>query len=157
MVSLTYHGFDNQSYPGQIVVLNEHAEGVMAVFESLYEAEYPIESVIPIGDLPVGIEDDDPEYSNTSGFHCRVVAGTSRWSEHAFGLAIDLNPLLNPFVSNEVIWPLGSGRYVDRSLGEPGMITERDVVTNAFDSIGWNWGGRWQTLQDYQHFSASGR
>lgn len=157
LVTLTYFGFDEVTHVGEIVVHREHSRAVMAVFEALFDNRYPIESIIPIGDLPEGAEDDDAEYSNTSGFHCRVVAGTTRWSQHAFGLAIDLNPHLNPFVGGEEVWPTGSAEYVDRGLGEPGMIVEGDAVTIAFDSIGWGWGGRWQTLKDYQHFSSTGR
>lgn len=157
LVTVSYLGFDGETHSGLIVVHAEHSRTVMAVFESLFDNRYPIESMIPISDLPEGIEDDDPKYSNTSGFHCRVVAGTDRWSEHAFGMAIDLNPHLNPFVNDDDIWPSASEPYVDRSLGEPGMIAEGDAVTQAFDSIGWDWGGRWQSLKDYQHFSATGR
>ena len=157
LVTVTYVGFDERIHSGEIVVHTEHSRAVMAAFESMFDNRYPIQSIIPIGDLPIGVEDDDPEYSNTSGFHCRVVSGTSRWSQHAFGLAIDLNPHLNPFVSNDVIWPAGSERYADRSLNEPGMITEGDPVTNAFDSIEWGWGGRWVSVKDYQHFSSTGR
>ena len=156
LVTVTYIGFDDTAHSGEIVVHSEHSRAVMAVFESLFDNHYPIESIIPIGDLPEGAEDDDPEYSNTSGFHCRAVAGTARWSQHAFGLAIDLNPHLNPFVRGEEVWPTGSAMYVDRRLDEPGMIIEGDAVTIAFDSIGWSWGGRWQNLKDYQHFSSTG-
>lgn len=156
-MTVTYLGSDEHSHTGEIVVHTQDSRAVMAVFESMFDNQYPIESVIPIGDLPVGVEDDDPGYSNTSGFHCRVVSGTRRWSQHAFGLAIDLNPHINPFVSDDVIWPSESERYTDRGLDEPGMITEDDAVTEAFDSIGWSWGGRWESVKDYQHFSSTGR
>lgn len=76
--TVTYIGFDDTALSGEIVVHSEHSRAVMAVFESLFDNDYPIESIIPIGDLPEGAEDDDPEYSNTSGFHCRTVAGTDR-------------------------------------------------------------------------------
>ena len=157
LITVTYVGFDAGTHRGEIVVHQEHSRAVMAVFESLFNNNYPIESIVPIGDLPEGVEDIDSGYSNTSGFHCRVVSGTDRWSQHAFGLAIDLNPHLNPFVTDDEIWPTGSERYTDRTLDEPGMITEGDAVTIAFDSIGWSWGGRWQSLKDYQHFSSTGR
>jgi hypothetical protein len=109
-----------------------------------------------MGQLPPGVE-DEPGYSNTSGFHCRFVAGTNRWSEHAMGRAIDLNPHLNPQIRGDEIWPPDAGAYVDRTLRLRGMIQDGDVVVDAFDSIGWEWGGRWQTLKDYHHFSSTGR
>jgi hypothetical protein len=112
--------------------------------------------MIPIGELPEGAE-DQPGYVNTSAFHCRPVKGSTSISEHAFGRAVDLNPHLNPYIRGDVVWPEGSERYLDRSLGEPGMITEGDVVVTAFDEIGWGWGGRWRSLKDYHHFSATGR
>lgn len=151
-----YLGFDGLAHEGDLIVHADHAGAVLSVFSQLHAAGYPIESIVPIGDLPVDAE-DQAGYSNTSGFHCRVVGGTSRWSEHARGLAIDLNPHLNPFVTSAEIWPVGSEEYVDRSLGKPGMIENDDVVVTAFASIGWHWGGHWSSLKDYHHFSATGR
>jgi len=156
MIELTHIDFDGEARQGSIVIATAQAVAVVDVFHQLYDSGYPIESIIPIGQLPPGAE-DAPGYTNTSGFHCRVVAGTTRWSEHARGLAIDINPHLNPFVRGDEIWPPEAGAYVDRSLGVPGMINEGDVVVSAFDSIGWDWGGRWRTLKDYHHFSSSGR
>src|SRR5690606_4797614 len=101
--------------------------------------------------------EDEAGYENTSAFHCRFVDGTRRWSEHAFGAAIDINVHLNPYRRGSYLWPEGSGRYLDRTLGAPGMIVEGDAVVAAFDDIGWGWGGRWGSSKDYQHFSASGR
>lgn len=156
LVGVSYWAFDGEPNRGEIVVESAEARSVVAVFESLFDAGYPIQSVIPIGDLPENAE-DDPGYSNTSGFHCRVVDGTDRWSEHAFGLAIDLNPHMNPLVTSGHIWPADAAPYVDRSIEEPGMITDGDIVVEAFASIGWDWGGYWSSLKDYHHFSATGR
>lgn len=155
-VTVAHWGFDGEVHQGELVMNLNLAGKVIQVFEMLFDAGYPIESIIPIGDLPPDAE-EDPDYSNTSGFHCRVVAGTARWSEHATGLAIDLNPHLNPFVDGTRIEPSGAARYVDRSLDEPGMIKDGGVVVDAFRSIGWTWGGHWQSLKDYHHFSATGR
>jgi hypothetical protein len=155
MVTLDYWGFDGREHAGEIVVAAGQAEAVASVFGELYEAHFPIVSIIPIGDLPKGAE-DEPDYDNTSGFHCRFVAGTSTWSQHANGLAIDLNVMQNPFIDGNVIWPENSGLYLDRSLDKPGMIHAGDEVVDAFASIGWGWGGYWNSLKDYQHFSATG-
>ena len=138
------------------MVHRRYADDIARVFGRMFDAGYPIVSVVPIGALPEGAE-DQPGYENTSAFHCRFVAGTTRWSEHATGSAIDINVHLNPYHRGDYLWPAGSERYLDRSLGEPGMIVEGDAVVNAFDDIGWGWGGRWRSSKDYQHFSASGR
>ncbi len=155
-VGVTYVDFSGAGRQGQIVVHRDHADQVISVFAKLFAGRYPIESMIPISALPEDAE-DQPDYANTSGFHCRFVDGTERWSEHAYGRAIDINPHLNPLVRGDYVWPEGAVRYVDRTLGEPGMIVEGDLVVSAFDSIGWGWGGRWTTLKDYHHFSSSGR
>lgn len=95
---------------------------------------------------------------NTSAFNCRFVAGTERWSEHAYGKAIDVNPIENPYVtaSGHVSPPAGRP-YADRSQDAEGMIHRGDAVVRAFRRAGWKWGGNWPGTRDYQHFSASGR
>jgi hypothetical protein len=157
MARVTYWGFDGATHTGEIVVARSQGSNVVEIFRRLFEARYPIASIIPIGDLPEGVEDDDPDYNNTSGLHCRFVGGTTTWSEHARGLAIDINPFLNPYKTSTVLWPANSGRYLDRTLGEPGMITGGDAVVDAFGDSGWLWGGYWSSIKDYQHFSVSGR
>lgn len=155
-IDLVHHDFSGGVKDGALVVHAAMAADVAEVFARMFDAGYPIVSVIPIGELPEGAE-DTPNYANTSAFHCRFVEGTERWSEHAMGKAIDVNTHLNPYHRGDYIWPEGSDRYLDRSLGEPGMIVEGDAVVKAFDAIGWGWGGRWRSSKDYQHFSASGR
>jgi hypothetical protein len=155
LVAITHWGFDGETHAGEIIAHSDHARALLAVFESLFDAGYPIEAVIPIGDLPEDAE-ERPGYSNTSGFHCRVVSGGSGWSQHAFGLGVELNPHLNPYIKGTEIWPVGSDKYVDRSLGEKGMISPDDLVVTAFASIGWGRGGNWNSLKDYHHFSANG-
>lgn len=157
LVRLNHWGFDGEVHAGSIVVARDQGEPIVAIFERLFEIGYPIESVIPIGDLPEGIEDSDPDYNNTSGLHCRRATGSTRWSDHARGLAIDINPFLNPFVTPNIFWPEGSEKYLDRTLGEPGMIVDGDDVVAAFEDNGWLWGGYWTSIKDYQHFSVTGR
>ena len=157
LVRVRHWGFDGQVHNGAIVVARAQGEAVADIFARLFAARYPIQSVIPIGDLPVGIEDSDPNYNNTSALHCRRATGSTRWSEHAKGLAIDINPFQNPFITPNILWPANSERYLDRTLGEPGMIVDDDVVVRAFAANGWLWGGYWSSIKDYQHFSVSGR
>ena len=94
---------------------------------------------------------------NTSAFNCRLVAGTSRWSEHAYGHAIDVNPIENPYVTSDgYVSPPAGGPYVDRSRRAKGLIHRRGPVVAAFAEGGWEWGGNWSWPKDYQHFSAGG-
>lgn len=157
MVEITHRGFDGGTHEGVIVVARDEGENVLDIFRVLFEIGYPIESVIPIGDLPVGIEDDDPDYNNTSGLHCRRATGSSRWSEHAKGIAIDINPFQNPFTTPNILWPANSVEYLDRGLGDPAMIIADDEVVRTFADHGWRWGGYWDSIKDYQHFSTTGR
>ena len=90
--------------------------------------------------------------NNTSAFNCRNVAGTSSLSWHAYGLAIDINPLVNPYVTQRGVSPPEGAPYVDRASTTPGLITPGDVVTTAFEQAGWSWGGTWRS-PDYQHFA----
>jgi hypothetical protein len=97
--------------------------------------------------------------NNTSAFNCRSATGhPGVWSEHAYGRAIDVNPLVNPYVSSGgSVDPLQGRMYADRSRHDRGLIHPGDVVVEAFASIGWEWGGSWTSTRDYQHFSQSGR
>ena len=96
--------------------------------------------------------------NDTASFACRPSTGsTTTWSRHAYGLAIDVNPFHNPYVKGAVVLPELATAYLDRGNVRPGMIVSNDVVVRAFRSIGWEWGGDWKTLKDYQHFSDNGR
>ncbi|MDH3707037.1 MAG: M15 family metallopeptidase, partial [Acidimicrobiia bacterium] len=95
--------------------------------------------------------------NNTSAYNCRTVAGTSTWSQHAYGRAVDINPLVNPWVQGNVVDPPEGAPYVIRDPAVAGLIVPGDVVTGAFAAIGWGWGGTWTSTKDYQHFSATGR
>jgi D-alanyl-D-alanine carboxypeptidase len=95
---------------------------------------------------------------NTSAFNCRFVAGTSRWSMHAYGLAIDINPIENPYVAGDHVSPPAGRPFADRSRDAKGMVHDGDEVVRAFAAIGWEWGGDWSGgVRDYQHFSVNGR
>jgi hypothetical protein len=94
---------------------------------------------------------------NTSAFNCRVVAGTTTWSQHAYGRAVDVNPVRNPYVRDGGVDPPGGAAYTDRSDVRPGMLVEAGAVVDAVDRIGWGWGGRWSSGRDLQHLSRTGR
>ena len=157
LVSARHWGFDGRVHRGRIVVHRDVAEKVLAVFRRLYGARFPIRRMIPV-DAYGASDFRSIEADNTSAFNCRTVDGTSRWSEHAYGRAIDLNPIENPYVgSSGTTSHRASTPYLRRSPYRPGMAVEGGTVVRAFDAIGWGWGGRWSGPKDYQHFSASGR
>ena len=156
LLTLTYRGFDGRAHTGGLVVHRDVAREVVSAFRSLYAAGLPIRRMVPI-DAYGGSDFRSIEADNTSAFNCRFVDGTTRWSEHAYGRAIDINPIENPYVSGGRTSHAASRRYLDRSRVRPGMAVEGGSLVRAFDRLGWGWGGRWTSAQDYQHFSASGR
>jgi hypothetical protein len=148
---------DGRAHTGRIVVHRDVAAQVVAVLRRLYAARFPIRRMVPV-DAYGGSDFRSIEADNTSAFNCRYVDGTSRWSEHAYGRAIDLNPIENPYVTSGGTTSHRASRpYVRRAPYRPGMAVEGGVVVGAFDAAGWGWGGRWSGARDYQHFSASGR
>jgi hypothetical protein len=156
LLRLTHWGFDGRARTGRLIVHAEVARETVSVFRRLYTARFPIRRMTPV-DAYGGSDFRSIEADNTSAFNCRRVEGTSRWSEHAYGRALDLNPIENPYVSGGSTSHPASVPYLDRSRRRPGMAYEGGVVVRAFDAIGWGWGGRWTSVRDYQHFSASGR
>ncbi len=156
LVTLTHWGFDGRPRTGRLIVHRDAAAELVAVFRELYAAKFPIRRMVPI-DAYGASDFRSIEADNTSAFNCRYVDGTTRWSEHAYGRAIDVNPIENPYVSGGRTSHAASRPYVDRTSRRPGMAFEGGVLVRAFDRLGWGWGGRWTPVKDYQHFSASGR
>jgi hypothetical protein len=157
-VRLRYMGFDRKPHDGQLVVNAKVVRDVVVVFRTLYGARFPIRQMLPI-DAFHGSDDRSAAADNTSGFNCRraVAAGPTSWSMHAYGEAIDVNDVENPyFVGTRVIPPAGKA-YRDRGDVRPGMAVEGGVLVRAFARVGWGWGGRWAGSPDYQHFSSNGR
>lgn len=157
-ITMTFWGFDHKPHMGELIVNSSVAQDVVTVFRELYQARFPIEEMrvtslkeqrllhtAPTGDI-----------NDTSSFECRQVTLGSSWSEHAFGLAIDINPFQNPYIRGDLVAPELAGAYRNRSWRRPGMILEGGPVTRAFDGVGWGWGGRWNGLKDYMHFSQNG-
>jgi poly-gamma-glutamate synthesis protein (capsule biosynthesis protein) len=132
------------------------AEEIVSVFRRLYARRFPIRRVRLV-DRYDADDQASMRHDNTSAFNCRFVAGTTTWSQHAYGGAIDLNPVENPYVVGSHVSPRRGHRYLDRSDVRPGMVVERGVAWRAFHRIGWGWGGAWSSSKDYQHFSANGR
>jgi hypothetical protein len=156
LLRMSHLRFDGRVRQGRLIVHRNVARVLVAVFRRLYEARVPIRRMVPV-DAYGGSDFRSIEADNTSAFNCRYVEGTSRWSEHAYGRAIDVNPIENPYVSGGRTSHPASVPYLDRSRRRPGMAVEGGALVRAFDAVGWGWGGRWSGVKDYQHFSASGR
>lgn len=155
-LSMSYVGFDGQSHRGVMIVDAAVADDVLQVFAALYEARFPIERMRLI-DAYDGNDNRSMADNNTSGYNCRRVAGSTSWSDHAFGRAVDINPVQNPYVVGDRVLPVAGRAFVavDRSAGadtEPGVIQVGDAARRTFDRLGWQWGGTY-TDPDYQHFS----
>ena len=156
LVRITYVGFDGQAHRGRLVVHRRWAHDLLEVFRRIYSRDFPLRRVRLVDRY--GADDRaSMRADNTSAFNCRYVAGTTTWSRHAFGAAIDVNPVENPYVSGSHVSPPNGEPYADRTDVRPGMIVLRDVVWRAFRGIGWEWGGTWSGARDYQHFSSDGR
>ena len=134
------------------------ASDVVAVFRRLYRARFPIRRMVRV-DAYRGSDRASMAADNTSGFNCRFAqaAGPRRWSEHAYGRAIDVNPVENPYVQGTRVSPPSGRAFANRSRPRPGMAVAGGVLVQAFAARGWAWGGRWAGTPDYQHFSTSGR
>ncbi len=157
LLSMSYVGLDGETHRGRMVVHRDVARDVVAIFEDLYDARFPIQQMRLI-DAFGGDDLASMAANNTSGYNCRTVAGQTSWSDHAYGRAVDLNPVQNPYLAPDGVQPPAGRRFVDvdRSPGataRPGVVVRGDVVTRAFARRGWTWGGDWST-PDYQHLSA---
>ena len=155
LLTLTYHDFSGARRTGEIVVNARVAAEVVAVFKALYDGGFPIRSLRLVDEFG-GDDDRSMAADNTSGFNCRDAVGGSGWSQHAYGLAIDVNPRENPFVYGGRVLPPEGRAYLDRSERRRGMAYSGSLVNRAFAAQGWSWGGRWRN-PDYQHFSTSGQ
>ncbi|MGJ9412879.1 CapA family protein [Aeromicrobium sp. CF4.19] len=158
-LTVTHVGFDGRAHEGELVMNADVAEEVVEVFATLYEDRFPIERMLLVDEYD-GDDDRSMASNNTSGYNCRPVAGTSRWSDHAYGRAIDINPVQNPYVVGGDVRPATAQDSVDvdRSEGAdaaPGVIVDGGVARRAFERLGWQWGGLYPD-PDYQHFSTSG-
>jgi D-alanyl-D-alanine carboxypeptidase len=157
LLRVDHWGLDGRVHRGELIAHRDHARRILVVLKKLFQARYPIQR-LRLVDAYRADDDRSMAANNTSGFNCRRVSGTSRWSEHAFGRAIDLNPLRNPYVTRGGRVSPPAGRpYANRARRAAGMIHGGDAVVRAFAAAGWRWGGYWSGSRDYQHFSATGR
>jgi hypothetical protein len=157
LVTVSHWGFDGQVQRGRLVVNRDAAPAMLEAMRSLYRLRFPIRQMRLVDSY--GADDHrSMAADNTSAFNCRFVAGSAGvWSEHAYGKAIDLNPLENPYVTESgYVSPPAGAPFADRSRHRRGMVHRGGPVVAAFAAVGWGWGGSWLWPKDYQHFSASG-
>lgn len=155
LVSLTYWGFDSTAHIGQLVVNADSVTPVVEAFRSLYLDRFPIRRM-QLVDYYAGDDERSMAADNTSAFNCRLVPGTTTWSQHAYGRAVDIDPLENPEIQNGLIDPPSAWPWAARTGSDPAMIHHGDAAWRAFADVGWTWGGDWGAPKDYMHFSANG-
>lgn len=154
-VHVRHMGFDGEVKDGELVVNKAIADDVLAIFEELYKADYPIEKVRLVDEYDA---DDEASMSdnNSSAFNFRFISHTTRISKHGLGMAVDINTRYNPYVKTVdgklSIEPANGADYVDRSKDFPHKIDHEDLCYKLFKEHGFTWGGDWTHSKDYQHF-----
>ncbi len=156
LIRSSHWDFQGDVDRGALIVHRKEKREVVRALRGLFQARFPIRRMKLI-DRYDADDHRSMNADNTSAFNCRFVAGTSRWSEHAYGRAIDVNPIENPYVSGSHVSPPAGRPYADRSRNAKGMIHRGDAAYDAFRDVGWRWGGSWSGPNDFQHFSSTGR
>lgn len=160
-LKLLHYNYDHRIQVGELIVNEKIAEDVKEIFQELFSEEYEIESMYLIDKFWTGDSVDSDtnsiEHNNTSAFNYRVVPNTERLSNHAAGLAIDINPLQNPYVKYNSDGSFAKyykdmELYTDRKQKGKHMITHEDICYKVFEGHGFTWGGDWNSSKDYQHF-----
>ena len=155
LVTVTYLDDAGRAQQGEIVVHADVAPATTQIFRTLYDAGFPLTRVATVEQF--GSDDDRVMAANvTSAYNCRQKTGGSTFSAHAYGRAIDINPIQNPYVRGAQVLPPAGRAFLDRSDVRPGMVVAGDVVVRAFSAAGWEWGGDFRSFRDYQHFSETG-
>jgi len=157
LLRLSFWGFDDRPHLGTMVVHEAVVADVVAVFRMLYRQRFPIRRMQP-EDAYRGSDPDSMTDDNTSAFNCRpaVAPGPAHWSAHAYGQAVDVNTVENPYLDGGAVLPPAGAAYRDRGRYRPGMALPGGPLVQAFAAVGWRWGGRWSAAPDYQHFSRTG-
>jgi hypothetical protein len=157
-VTMTFWGFDHKTHTGTLIVNARVVSAVADAFRQIYAARFPIRQMVPIAAYG-GDDNKSMAADNTSGFNCRAAVsnGPKTWSMHAFGEAIDINTVENPYTLDGTVRPPSGKPYTDRSNVRPGMVVRGSAPTRAFSAVGWGWGGNWSSSPDYQHFSSNGK
>lgn len=160
-IRVLHTGFDGMTHIGELIVNRAIADDVVAIMRELYENEYPIEKMVLVDEYG-GDDEASMSDNNTSAFNYRVIANTSTLSNHALGMAIDINPRYNPYVTTNSagktnISPGNGAEYADRDRDFMAKIDHDDLCYRLFLSHGFSWGGDWKKNKDYQHFEKKSR
>lgn len=156
LLEIVHRGADGRDRVGLLVLHRDVVADAQTALAASYAGGFRIERMRLIDRY--GADDDrSMAANNSSGFNCRRIAGSSGWSEHAYGRAIDLNPVQNPYVRGTTVEPAAGRAYLDREDVRPGMLTRGGTTVRAFLDGGWGWGGDWSSSRDYQHLSSTGR
>lgn len=154
-VVVKYINFNNEECEGELIVNVKVADDVLNIFKELYDASYQIEKINLIDKYDAN-DDESMQNNNTSAFNFRMIDGQETISDHSYGIAIDINPLYNPYVrsgfGNRNVLPVNGTAYADRSNEFEHKIVKGDLCYNTFAKYGWKWGGEWESPTDYQHF-----
>ena len=154
LLTLRYWDFAGKSVVGEMAVNSSVVTEVVTAFRGLYDIGFPIERMELVDEYD-GDDKAAMRANVTASFNCRYVDGTENWSNHAFGLAVDINPLINPWAREGNVLPLEGTRYANRENPIRGMINAGDEAIAIFEKVGWSWGGVWASA-DYMHFSGPG-
>lgn len=159
-VTVTHWGFDGAHHTGELLLHADAVDAVVAIFDAMHRERFPLEQVAII--TPADLAAPPTGDGNiTSAFVCRETRGSTAWSAHASGRALDINPFHNPYDRQDddgrVVLPELATAYTDRSLDLPGMLTGDSPVVDAVEAAGWHWGGHYTSLSDPMHVSATGR
>jgi hypothetical protein len=155
---VTYYGYDGKVHQGQVVMNTKAMADVVLFFEEAFRIQFPIKSVIPIADKKYMWDDEvSCDDNNSSGYNFRYIGGTTRMSKHALGLALDINPVQNPYIKynekSEELWRAPKNATYDVAI--PGTLFKEHLLVELLKSKGWIWGGDWKNKDgpvDYQHF-----
>lgn len=151
IVKVQYWGFDNHIHSGSLIVHEELGPEVIAIFKELLAMRFAIQVMHPI---PKSLRNTPSIYQSvTGGFNCRAVTDqTGILSQHSYGRAIDLNPMMNPYLKGCLVIPKAGKKHANRLIPEKGKIIPNTAVIAVFAKYGWEWGGNWFDVKDYQHF-----
>ena len=154
-LEITHVDFDGRDRIGELIILDEVAEGVLEIFRELYELKFPIKQIVPLEEFE-GDDEKSMAANNTSAYNGRRIMYTNNWSSHAYGVAIDVNPVQNPYMllnhddSTIKVFPPAALDYVNRGVKKAGMVEE---IVPVFAKHGFTeWGGNWEQKPDYHHF-----
>lgn len=154
-LSLLHYDLKGEIRCGELICNVAIADDLIYIFRSLYEAHFPIECVLLVDDFNAD-DQRSMEANNSSSFNFRYISGSIKISKHGMGMAVDINPLYNPYVKlrngSLHVEPKGAEAYVDRSKEFPCKIDSEDLCCRLFKERGFIWGGDWKSLKDYQHF-----